>query len=257
MSDGPGITRIRHELRRRDLDVVRIETPAPHLVRVVLGGAELEGFTSLGFDDHVKLIFAGGDPPLMRDFTPRRYDPRASELWIDFVVHAAGPATEWATQAKTGQRLRVAGPKGSVVIPAERIGHHLFVGDETAIPAIARRLEELPDEASATVLIEAGSDWRNAPLFERRERFTVQWVDRSEAGPPAAPVLAALRDHDLTASATFAWVAGESQFARAIRRHLVDERGIPKGWVKAAGYWQRGHAGAHENLSDASERIVA
>lgn len=252
MSEGPGITRVRHELRRRDLVVLRTETPAAKLVRIVLGGPELEGFTSLGFDDHVKLIFSGGELPVMRDFTPRRYDAQAGELWIDFVVHAAGPATDWATQARTGSHLLVGGPKGSAVIPAERVGHHLFVGDETAIPAIARRLEELPDDAPATVLIEADADWLNAALFERRERFTVRWVDRADGATSGAAAIAALREVGIPVPATFAWVAGESQFARAVRRHLVDERGMPKGWVKAAGYWQRGAAGAHENLTDAS-----
>jgi len=61
----------------------------PHLVRITLGGEQLAGFTSLGFDDHVKVIIPSDreacdslpplDPeglvaelpqPAMRDYAP-------------------------------------------------------------------------------------------------------------------------------------------------------------------------------------------
>jgi NADPH-dependent ferric siderophore reductase len=50
-----------------------VERLAAKMVRIVFGGQELEQFTSLGFDDHVKLFFPAGEK-LMRDFTPRRFD---------------------------------------------------------------------------------------------------------------------------------------------------------------------------------------
>jgi NADPH-dependent ferric siderophore reductase len=59
--------RVRHEPRRRQLEVKRVERIAAHMIRVTLGG-DLEGFVSLGFDDHVKLFFpiaasaADGEP---------------------------------------------------------------------------------------------------------------------------------------------------------------------------------------------------
>src|SRR5450631_2784349 len=95
MNDGPRLERVRHELKRRRLTVSRVERVAPTMVRVVLSGDELQGFTSLGFDDHVKLFFPSsmeGAEPAKRDFTPRRFDPLTGELWIDFFLHAAGPA---------------------------------------------------------------------------------------------------------------------------------------------------------------------
>jgi NADPH-dependent ferric siderophore reductase len=46
------------------------------------------------------------------------------------------------------------------------------------------------------------------------------------------------------------WVAAESQVARTIRRYFTDERGIDRHWVKAAGYWQRGATGVHDNIAD-------
>ena len=77
--------RVRHQPRRRELNVLRVEKIAAHMIRVTLGG-DLEGFTSLGFDDHVKLFFptgttgADGEPELdSRDYTPRRYDPAGQD----------------------------------------------------------------------------------------------------------------------------------------------------------------------------------
>jgi NADPH-dependent ferric siderophore reductase len=94
--------RVRHQPRRRELDVLRVDKIAANMIRVTLGG-DLEDFTSLGFDDHVKLFFptgkvgADGEPEFeSRDYTPRRHDPQAKTLEIEFVIHDAGPATRWA-----------------------------------------------------------------------------------------------------------------------------------------------------------------
>ncbi len=107
------------------------------MIRITLTG-DLDGFTSLGFDDHVKLFFpdgtanADGTPnALGRDFTPRRYDRAANTLEIDFAIHEAGPATRWARRRKPGQTLPLGGPRGSFVIPTS-YDWHLLIGDETA-----------------------------------------------------------------------------------------------------------------------------
>ena len=85
-----------------------------------------------------------------RDYTPRRYDAGRNELVIDFALHDAGPATDWAAQAEPGQQLAVGGPRGSFVVPDD-FDWYLFIGDETALPAIGRRLEELRAGARAIV----------------------------------------------------------------------------------------------------------
>jgi NADPH-dependent ferric siderophore reductase len=97
------IRRVRHEAKQRRLIVDRLTAITPKMLRVTLAGAELAGFMSLGFDDHIKLFFPNEtksesestDRPPMRDYTPR-YDPDAGVLHIDFAIHDAGPATDWA-----------------------------------------------------------------------------------------------------------------------------------------------------------------
>jgi NADPH-dependent ferric siderophore reductase len=220
------------------------------MVRVVLSGEDLIGFTSMGFDDHVKLTFGmEADTEVRRDFTPRKYDATAGELWIDFFLHGDGPASQWAAHATTGQTLEVGGPKGSMVIDSNGIDAYLLIGDETALPAISRRLEELPAHTHANVVVETepGVD---RPTLASPATLTTHWVDRDPKGPPEVQLIEALRRIGVSPSGCFAWVAHESHVARAIRTHLVEERGFGKKWVKAAGYWQRGTDGAHEPISD-------
>jgi NADPH-dependent ferric siderophore reductase len=253
MSDLPRVTRVRHDTKRRQLTVARVDRLAPKMVRIVLRGDELAGFTSLGFDDHVKLFFPsgpGGSPePVMRDFTPRRHAPDTGELWIDFYLHEAGPAAAWASQVAAGQELAVGGPRGSSVISLEGIDVHCLVGDETALPAIGRRLEELPAQGRAIVVLDIESGADGYPLASPAP-FEVVKVPRGDPAGRADRVIEVLRSLRDPTGSCFTWVAAESRVARAVRRYLITERGIDKRWIKAAGYWQGGAAGTHETITD-------
>ena len=251
MNAAPQVTRVVHELKRRRLTVARVETIAPGMRRVVLRGKELAGFASPGFDDHVKLFFfTGSNGTEMRDFTPRHFDAAAGELWIDFFLHQAGPAAAWAANAVTGLSLEVGGPKRSAIVSTDGIDEHVLIGDETALPAIARRLEELDAGSATRVFIEVddAAQWRDYPLPRCRE---VVWVSRApEPGTAAQRIIEALRDAALSPERRYFWIAMESQAARAVRRYLHDERGIDKPWIKAAGYWQRARTGSHEHIAE-------
>jgi NADPH-dependent ferric siderophore reductase len=251
MNGVPDIRRVRHETKRRQLTITRVEPLGSNMLRVVARGEALEGFTSLGFDDHVKLFFPFGEADhTMRDFTPRRYDARTGELWIDFFLHEAGPAASWAAQVAVGQTLTVGGPRGSSVISPEGIEFHLMIGDETALPAIGRRLEELPAGARVLAVIETEDGSAGYPLKKSATSEFV-WISRSSAqGAPGQGLIDSLRTLNFPRERCFAWAALESQSARAIRRYLVNERGFDKHWVKAAGYWQHAAAGVHEVIQD-------
>jgi NADPH-dependent ferric siderophore reductase len=267
VSSAPDTRRVRHETRRRNLTVARVEKLAPKMVRVVLQGEELNGFTSLGFDDHVKLFFTAEDgktdsppstthgsdnapPAAMRDFTPRWFDAESGELWIDFFLHEAGPAAGWAARVAVGQSLTVGGPRGSFVISLEGIDSHVLIGDETALPAIGRRLSQLPAGASALAVIETDAGSAGYPLESKASLQVVRIARNAVSAAPASQLINATRGLQFPAERCFVWVAAESQVARAIRRYLTDERGIDKRWVKAAGYWQRGATGVHDNIAD-------
>jgi NADPH-dependent ferric siderophore reductase len=247
--------RVRHEPRRRALEVKRVESIAAHMIRVALGG-DLEGFTSLGFDDHIKLFFpdgpaaADGTPQTAsRDYTPRSYDPASNTLDIEFVLHDAGPATRWARQARPGQPLQIGGPRGSFIIPTN-FDWHLLIGDDTALPAIGRRLAELPAGTRAVVLAEVDGP-ADQLSFESAADVTVTWAHRNGAQAGSTTVLAdALRTLRLPAGDYYAWVACESLTAKALRAQLIAEHGANPKWMRAAGYWRRGAVAVHDTHND-------
>lgn len=259
--------RQRHKVALRKLDVLRVTDLSPSMRRVTLGGPELEGFISLGFDDHVKMFFpaAGetrpilptvgpeglafpqtGPRPLARDFTPRRHDPRAGELDIDFALLHAGPASHWASAVKPGDSAWIAGPRGSFIVPFE-FDWHLLVADETGLPALARRLEELPGRARAIALVEVGGAPEKLPLHHPPATEVI-WAHRAAGAEPGAALLAALRALDLPAGDYFAWIACESGAAKQLRSVLVDERHANRKWVRAHGYWRRGAVAVHDDF---------
>jgi NADPH-dependent ferric siderophore reductase len=247
--------RVRHEPRRRQLEVKRVDKIAAHMIRITLSG-DLAGFTSLGFDDHVKLFFpdtsvaTSGEPQaLARDYTPRRYDADNNILEIDFAIHDAGPATRWAERARPGDQLAIGGPRRSFIIPTN-FDWHLFIGDETAIPAISRRLAELPAGTRAVVLAEVDGP-EDELTFEGGADVTATWAHRNGAAAGASDVLArTLKTMRLPAGDYYAWVACESLIAKALRVQLLAEHGANKKWMRAAGYWRRGAVAVHDTHDD-------
>lgn len=245
--DFPSARLVKHELRRRALTVETVERLSPCMIRVALTGEDLADFASAAPDDHVKCIFDTDDGPAMRDYTPRSFDPAARRLVIDFAVHQAGPATAWALQAAPGDALTVGGPRGSKVI--EGVEDWVLVGDETALPAIGRRIEEAP--AGTRILsIVAVPDPADRQEFATAAAHRAIWVHRpaEEAADPA-PLLAALAAAEI-GPRSFVWIAAEAGVARALRAHLLDERGHPKPWSKSAGYWTLGQADAADKSLD-------
>jgi len=235
------VRRVRHEIVRRELEVVRVQPLGAHFVSVTFGGPALAGFVSATFDDHLKFILgAGTDAQVMRDYTPRHYDAAQGELTIEFALHGDGPAAAWAAQARPGQPATIAGPRGSFVVPVD-YDWHLLVGDDSALPAIARRLEELPAGARAVVVVSlpGAADRRELSSAAAVE---VHWVEGNQA------LIEAVRALDLPAGEGYAWVAGEAVTTAALRRILVEEKGHDRHAIRAAAYWKAGAAGHHENI---------
>ncbi|MBY8958689.1 siderophore-interacting protein [Pseudomonas sp. MIS38] len=250
--DTQTIHRVMHEIKRRKLEVLRVVDLTPRMRRITLGGPELAGFISLGTDDHVKLLFpqnaeqaaaletmvlgAGKDNgplPEMRDYTPRRYDLEKLELDIDFVLHGDGPASTWAEQARPGQFLHIGGPRGSMIVP-DIFDSYLLIGDETALPAIARRLEGLAANRKALVVIEV-ENGAEQQVLESAAQVNVIWVLR-DGGKDN--LLTTVKELQVPKGNLYAWVATETKVSRQIRRVLLDEHGHNEQFVKAVGYWR-------------------
>ncbi|GAA4568738.1 siderophore-interacting protein [Micromonospora coerulea] len=236
------------------------------LVRVTFGGAELARFAGGGRDQSVSLFLPhpGQSEPLlppatvpdwftawramdpgvravMRSYTVREQRRERAELDIDFVRHGdVGPASRWAGRARPGDRVALLGPAA----PDERTVRFrppagtdgvLLVADETALPAVASILTWLPAGTPARVLVEV-PDAGDAQPLPTAARAELNWVVRGDGRSLPDAVRAA----PLPSGTPYAWIAGESAMVRAVRRHLVGERGLDRRHVTFAGYWRRG-----------------
>ena len=265
MSDALRITRrVRHDLKFRTLSVASVQDLTPDLRRIVLEGPELAGFISPGFDDHVKIFPAaegqapilptvGPDGPIFpeprpvaRDYTPRAYDAAANRLTLDFATGHGGPATEWAMRARVGSVLGIGGPRGSFIVPTV-FADHVLIGDETALPAIARRLEELPAGVRAHAVIEVADAASRLDLHSQAE-VALTWATRDGAPRGRAETLLAAVETALAGvdpSDAYVWIAAEANVAKALRAKVLGMGFSPKA-MKAAGYWRLGGVGGEK-----------
>ncbi|MFF2026220.1 siderophore-interacting protein [Streptomyces sp. NPDC058171] len=256
----------------RELVVARTVDVTAGTRRVTLTGDQLGAFTSAdgtgwpafaspGFDDDIRLLFpypgerepvlpliedgrvtfAEGRRPIARAYTVRRYDPRGRELDVDVVLHGDGVASNWARAVVPGDRMHIAGPGTTRGVPvgADRL---LVAGDDTAVPAIARLLEELPDDARGHVFIDVEHVTHVQELPGPAE-VDVIWLPRgpSAAARPGA-LLTAVREMAWADGTWFAWLAGEQSAVQQIRRHLVRDRQLPRSAIDFTGYWKRAAA---------------
>ncbi|MBC2665866.1 siderophore-interacting protein [Novosphingobium flavum] len=243
MTDSPKrrAERVRHEVKRREVHVVGVEPVGASLLSITLGGEDLAGFTSLGFDDHVKFIFDnGGEEPEKRDLTPRRWNPELNQLTLELAFHEGGAACEWVKTAEPGAKCVVGGPKSSIVIPVD-YDWHVLVGDLTAVPAIARRLEQLPAGCRAYVFV-------LAPLEEDRRELTSDAKVEQHWAASEDELIADLRALPFPAGEGFVWCAGESHLMAQLREVVLREKEHPLQSTRIAGYWMRGAKGEHSTL---------
>ena len=268
-----GRAKVPHLPAVRACRVGEVAALTPTIVRITLVGEELEGFTSLGPSDHVKLRIPGRatrageagttvaipDDSAVRDYTPRAYRPRGSsglpELDIDIALHGTdGPISAWASEARAGDRATVAGPRSSKLVPSDA-SSFLLGCDESGLPAVARWLELVDPDLPVTVLADVvDSSVQGYPLA-RRASVSVRWLSRGAATHESSPRLErAVRDHGPLPDGCFAWFGAEAGALVGVRRYLRRELGLGADRVEVSGYWRLGSAGYdHHAPLDASD----
>ena len=245
-----------HPVRVRQLEVLRRESLTPRMVRLVLGGPGLAGFESHVPDEHVKLVFPDRDggtrPPVEvldgaalewprpfppnREYTIRRYDRDSHEVWIDFVVHAGGLASDWAQQVEPGDAVWVAGPRPGLVVPPE-FGHQVLLADHTALPAVGRWLEELPAgvEVQAVVAVPDAGEQQELAV---RPGVEVIWLHTEDPAYDEASLGQALERMTLPVDRpVYLWAAGEAGVLKPVRR-WARANGFARGTCDISGYWR-------------------
>ncbi|MBZ0226135.1 MAG: siderophore-interacting protein [Comamonas sp.] len=256
----PLVQRVRYPFTARHVQLLAREALSPGFVRLTLGGPDLAGFASPGFDDHVKLALPqeGRDKPnlpvlvdgipivegaraTMRDYTPLNHDGARHTVQLEFAVHGDGPAAHWARTAPLGQWVGLVGPRGSMLIPME-LDWHLLLGDESAMPAIERRLAELPEGTQAIVRVQL-ADPADGRAWRSRATLDCVFTDS---------LAQAVRQLAVPAGAGFVWGGGEHALMAALREPLLS-KGVDARRIRLSAYWKRGVAG-HASRSITASR---
>ncbi|WP_238473548.1 siderophore-interacting protein [Nocardioides cavernaquae] len=295
-----------------EVEVAVVERLTPSYVRVQLASPALADFGVDGplYDQRIKLVFpnAAGelasfegadaswfgtwlDRPVEERGAMRTYTVRevlgageGTRVVVDIALHEppCGPGSLWAAGARVGDRLVLLGPRRGVAYggiefaPPASSSRLLLVGDETALPAIAAILADLPDTARGAAYVEVPISGDMQSLAAP-PGVAVTWLPRNGAerstrliaavtshlGAPVAAVAVDPDeiDPDLWETPTYsssgeaipesgeeaqaldglyAWIAGESAMVTALRRHLVRDLGVDRRQVAFMGYWRVG-----------------
>jgi NADPH-dependent ferric siderophore reductase len=290
------------------VQVAAVRRLSPSLVRLTFTGPGLADFADPGLDQRIKLVLPApgrtdfdGVPlddgwagiyqladevrPRIRTYTTRAVRTDRREVDVDMVLHGdGGPASRFAGAARPGDAAALLGPD------ARYDGDHgglefrcpdgvpvLLVADETALPAVARILEELPRDATGEAVVEVPVGGDRIDL-DAPDGVRVTWLPRDEAGldPHAtsgsllqAGVVDALArtwpsviggpgsaaddldvDEDqpwevpgeVVGTDLYAWMAGESGAITGLRRYLVRDLGVARQKIAFMGYWKHGRA---------------
>ena len=239
--------RVKNELKFRQLTVKSKETVAGCFYRIVFSSPELAGFTSSGFDDHVKVFFppesgefarpsvtddgivwGEGPRPISRDYTPLEFDAARNELTLDFYIHDGGVASQWAEIATTGDTLLIGGPRGSLVVPCD-YSCQLYVCDESGLPAIRRRLLSLPGHIVPTVLVNSQHAQSREYLSEFKQA-DIHWLDSESIAKHLSTL-------EFPESDYFVWITGEGRDVKKLNDELLETHALDADYVRAVAYW--------------------
>ncbi|MBT9370872.1 siderophore-interacting protein [Rhizobium sp. CSW-27] len=180
----------------------------------------------------------GEDALVVRVYTIRKVDLQTGEVWIDFFQHpmpgVATPGADFARDARPGDRIALLGPGGGGRPEAQSL---LLIGDETALPAILRILEELPAGATAEAIIEVMNADEEQAVCSHGD-VSIRWIHRQTEGRTTALREAAKQAIAASPADRYIWIACEKDDVRALRPLLKGpER--EKGRSYLAWYWER------------------
>jgi NADPH-dependent ferric siderophore reductase len=227
---------------RLDFEVVDSARLTPHMQRMRLTAPQLADFRYLPGQDVMLLVAAEGNRPVRRRYTIRQLDTAARMLTLDIVLHGDGPGERWVRSATPGDRIEGIGPRGKITTAAEA-DWHLFLTDESGLPAAFTMTESLPPGCDVTLVIEIPGveDEQDLPA---EPATRISWLHRvgRPAGDPAA-LAAEAAEVELPPGAGHAYLFAEARVVSRLRETLAG-RGLAAEQVSPKAYWGRGRANA-------------
>jgi NADPH-dependent ferric siderophore reductase len=213
-----------------DLEVIEVRDDAPPLRTLRFRSPDLVGFA---WEPGQDIMFdVPGHTDVRRRYTIRRADGAAGTLDIDIVLHGDGPFARWAAGVAVGDHIDGIGPRGAITLRADA-AHHLFVGDESAVPVTFAMLEALPEGATATAVLAASL--AGAVVAPDGPHIDLRWTTSADLGSVLAGVA--------LPPATAAYVNGERTLVREVAAALA-ARGVATDRTSTKPYWRRDQANA-------------
>ena len=231
----------------RKLNVVKASELGKSMKRITLQGDDLADFPENQESGYVKIRFPknlDNEPTNsnkdydLRSYTIRAFDLEKRELVLDFLLHGdSGPASKWASSVKIGDSIEIAGPGPAILAaPAD---WYLFVGDMTALPAIAVNLEKLSPESKGMALLEINS-LEDKQDLRKPEGVEVRWIINTDPLTGCEDLIESLNNVEITGENPYVWVAGEFELLRFARKLLKHDKALPKESLYLSCYWKIG-----------------
>lgn len=254
----------------RILEVLRTGNVTPNMKRVVLGGANLNEFPEHHESANFKLLIPrpgqsdiGVPPygdlpeaqrPVVRTYTLRHFDKARGEVYVDFMLHGDhGPASDWAVNARPGDRVGFAGPGAPKFVDFDA-DWFFFAGDMSALPAISANIERLPADAKGYAVLDI-LDYADKQDLPFPKDMVVVWRLNPYPEQPAVGLVDRVISQPWLPGSPSVWVAGETGAVRAIRRYMTQEREVERGRLYASGYWQIGMTEDRHQIEKRKENV--
>ena len=208
---------------------------------------------------------------VIRSYTVRalRKSRNGTELDVDFVVHpthdgVSAPASDWARAAVPGTPIVIIGPDLDAITAdtptadtgirwdPQDAGRVLLAGDETAVPAIASILEDLPPGVTGHAFLEV-PDAHDVGTVTTASSVQVSWLPRNRPGAARGELLVRAVSAAVESAEppyppqTYAWVGAEASTVKSLRRLLVSQVGLDPRRSEFRAYWSLGKAGSGAN----------
>lgn len=230
-----------------DACVIGIEDITPRMRRITVASDALKAMPIDRPAMWMKLFFPmpSNIKPQGRAYTIRAYNAAQGWMALDFALHGdQGPASWWIARVREGDTLQLAGPRSGYWIDPSK-PEQVLIGDATALPAIAGIVERLPIGIRAQVFIEVADAAEEQALISPAD-LMIHWVHSGTAFPGTTGKLELTVQQAGLPRDCQIFLAGEAFMVRAMRTHLLVDRGILHPSIDAKGYWRLGAADHRE-----------